>query len=185
MATDPAPQPAKTEGITYRRTWAMPSPWTFSIAPIGELVRHVMSGCETIVDPFCGQSTFANVRNDLAADEGKDAIDWLDALIHERGKAWADGVILDPPYSPRQISECYEAIGRTATTKDTQNARLYKQAVERLSIVLKPGGVAVRCGWNSAGFGKDFQLTHVLMVCHGGAHNDTIVTVEKKVQGSL
>jgi hypothetical protein len=47
---------------------------------------------------------------------------------------------------------------------------------------LKRGGVAVCCGWNSSGFGvgRGYRLTDVLLVAHGGAHNDTIVTVETK-----
>jgi hypothetical protein PPSC2_p0296 len=37
-------------------------------------------------------------------------------------------------------------------------------------------------GWNSGGTGKTngFEITHILMVPHGGWHNDTICTVEIK-----
>lgn len=36
--------------------------------------------------------------------------------------------------------------------------------------------------WNSGGFGKNlgFEMIEILLVPHGGHHNDTIVTVERK-----
>ena len=39
-------------------------------------------------------------------------------------------------------------------------------------------------GWNSGGIGKTkgFEIVEILMVAHGGWHNDTIVTIEKKVK---
>ena len=40
---------------------------------------------------------------------------------------------------------------------------------------------------NSIGIGKKkgFEIIEILLVCHGRAHNDTIVTVERKVQGNF
>jgi len=37
-------------------------------------------------------------------------------------------------------------------------------------------------GWNSGGIGKTFGFTQkeILLVPHGGPHNDTIVVVEEK-----
>jgi len=53
--------------------------------------------------------------------------------------------------------------------------------------VIRHGGVVVSCGWNSGGVGKTlgFCLESVLLVPHGGPHNDTIVTVEKKTYTRL
>lgn len=94
----------------------------------------------------------------------------------------ADAVLLDPPYSPRQISECYRRVGLKCSMSDTQNAVIYLDAICRLDTLLRPGGVAIRCGWNSAGFGvgRGYEMERILLVSHGGAHNDTIVTVERK-----
>jgi len=38
-------------------------------------------------------------------------------------------------------------------------------------------------GWNSMGIGKtnNFKMVKILLVPHGGIHNDTIVTVEHKI----
>lgn len=45
---------------------------------------------------------------------------------------------------------------------------------------------ATFCGWNSAGFGKvrGYVFEEILLVAHGGAHNDTIVTVERRMTSS-
>lgn len=39
-------------------------------------------------------------------------------------------------------------------------------------------------GWDSNGFGvtRGFELTEMLIVCHGAGHNDTICTVERKTE---
>lgn len=93
-----------------------------------------------------------------------------------------DTVIFDPPYSPRQISECYQAVGKPVGMAETQNARLYKIVRDGLDAILKPGGTALSFGWNSGGFGKTrgYTMGEILLVAHGGAHNDTICVAERK-----
>jgi hypothetical protein len=59
-----------------------------------------------------------------------------------------------------------------------------------MSRIIKPDGIIMCFGWNSSGVGikRGMKLVEILMVSHGGSHNDTIVTVEKKVenlQGNL
>jgi hypothetical protein len=46
------------------------------------------------------------------------------------------------------------------------------------------GGIAISCGWNTNGFGKarGFKIIEIMCVAHGGSKNDTIVTVEKKIE---
>ncbi len=178
MTTD-----ATASGIAFSTAWAMPSRWTFSIKPIAAFLDRWLPTDGAIVDPFAGQSTRATHRNDLAAG-GVDAEDYCRALIAERGTGWADAVIFDPPYSPRQISECYASIGKKATTADTQNAALYRRVRAPLADLLKPDGIALSFGWNSAGFGKAFETLEVLLVQHGGAHNDTICVAQRKATAS-
>lgn len=137
-----------------------------------------------VVDPFARNSRVATLRNDMdpatAAEYKLDSREFCDLLIAQG--TVADVVLFDPPYSPRQISELYKACGRAVTGKDTQNARLYKEVKDKLDGVLRPGGIAISCGWNSMGFGigRGYELLECLLVPHGAAHNDTIVTVERK-----
>lgn len=157
--------------------WAMPNRWTFQIPCVGAFVARHLAGSGVVVDPFAGQSGYGTHRNDLSIS-GKDSREWLDELIASGLRA--DAVLFDPPYSPRQIAECYKAVGRAVTGKDTQNAVLYAEIRSRLHVLLKPGGVALSFGWNSGGFGKKYELTEVMLVQHGGAHNDTICVAQRK-----
>lgn len=159
------------------RTWAMPSPATFSIPPISALLDKWLNGCVVVIDPFCGDSLRGTIRNDLR--NGMEARLFLDSL----NGVVADAVLFDPPYSPRQIAECYKRVGLKVGLEETQNARLYREVKDRLDARLRPDGIAICCGWNSAGFGikRGYQIEEILLVAHGGAHNDTIVTIERKL----
>lgn len=162
---------------TLTLAWAMPSRWTFTMPPVREFLgRHLTIG-EVSVDPFAGQSAIATYRNDLARG-GVDAEEFCHRLIGEG--VVADAVLFDPPYSPRQISECYKSIGRAVTTADTQNAAPYKRVRAPLVQLLKPGGLALSFGWQSAGFSAQWETLEVLLVRHGGAHNDTICVAQRK-----
>ena len=171
--------------MLFNRLWEMPNPKTFSIKCIAELLQRYITKGMVVVDPFAKDSFWGTITNDLdtesSATHHMSAIDFLDMLIKDEVKA--DVVLLDPPYSPRQISECYKSIGLKVTQTDTQNARLYKECKDRLMSLLKPSGIAICFGWNSTGFGKKrgFELLEILLVCHGGSHNDTICTVEQYI----
>lgn len=163
--------------MRFSIAWAMPSRWTFSIPPIAEFLGRWLPPNGVIVDPFCGESTIANLRNDLARG-GIDAAEWCQRLLSDGVQA--DAILFDPPYSPRQIAECYKSIGRKVTTEDTQNAALYARIRRPLADLLKPGGIALSFGWQSSGFGKAWPTEEVLLVQHGGAHNDTICVAQRK-----
>jgi len=154
--------------------------------PVEAFIRRHLNGASVVVDPFCGESELAGHRNDLRRDAKAgnhlDARDWLRMLRDEPIEA--DAVLLDPPYSPRQISEVYKSVGRSCTVGDTQNARLYKECIDLMDAILKPGGVALRFGWNSMGFPKGrYERLETLLVNHGAAHNDTICTADRKLKG--
>jgi hypothetical protein len=167
----------------FTRTWAMPSD-TFSVAPIGAFVARWQRG--VVVDPFARNvpATYANDLNpDTAAEFHMGAVEFCDEML-KRGVV-ADCVRFDPPYSPRQISEVYAGIGKPCGMADTQSAVLYAEVRKRLARLLRVGGVALSFGWNSCGFGPSFEMREILLVAHGGAHNDTICLAEVKVQGDL
>lgn len=170
--------------MKYDRKWAMPNKNTFSIKPIYELIDRYMTGGRWI-DPFARNSPFNDrciYTNDLNVDAKTthhlEALDFLNLL---NGMLF-DGCLFDPPYSPRQISECYQSIGRKVHMKDTQSS-FYGDRKKAIAPLIKKGGIVISFGWNSGGIGKTlgFEIEEILLVPHGGAHNDTIVTVERKI----
>lgn len=162
------------------RVWAMPNKNTFSIHPIKNLLEQEVKG-SVWVDPFANNSNVASITNDLNpkydTDYHMEAIDFLKMFDDDS----VDGVLFDPPYSPRQVKECYEGIGLNVTQEHTR-MDYYSNMKNEISRILKRGGKAICFGWNSMGIGKKrgFKMTRVLMVPHGGSKNDTIVTVEVK-----
>jgi|SRR6185312_3120783 len=175
--------------MKIRREWAMPNRDTFSVGPIAAFVRPYLAASSSSVDPFARNTRLATYRNDMnpntEAEYHMDAIAFLEHLA-ERGIR-CDLAFLDPPYSPRQISECYAEAGLKAGMQDTQNARLYARTRAALVPLLTPTATVLSFGWNSSGMGlkNGFEPTEILMVCHGGAHNDTICVAERRVQASL
>ena len=163
----------------FSRVWAMPNANTFSVKPIGEFVSRYLHGIS--VDPFARNSALATYTNDLnpetAAKHHMDAVEFLEMLATTGIKA--DVIIFDPPYSPRQISECYAAAGKKAGMVDTQNARLYAKCKESIRPLCKIGTMVISFGWNSSGMGPGWETEEIMLVAHGGAHNDTICMAQR------
>jgi len=152
--------------MKIERIWAMPNLRTFTIKPIKELIAEEKT--EGLwLDPF-------------PFPYKKDALEYLAEFKNES----ADGVLFDPPYSPRQLKECYDSMGMAL--HDTK-ASVWSKWKDTIAGVIKPGGKCISFGWSSQGLGKNrgFQIDRILLVPHGGNHNDTIVVVEKKIQNSL
>lgn len=185
QAERPHQRRVRGQTVEMRRVWAMPNLDTFSVPPIGDLVRKYLHGVS--VDPFARNKRWATYSNDLNpntdAEYHMDAAAFL-AMLHTQNVK-ADCIILDPPYSPRQISECYQAAGLKAGMKDTQNAALYARVRQAARRLCKLETVVLSFGWNSAGMGNGFEQIELLLVAHGGAHNDTICVVERMVQPEL
>lgn len=165
------------------REWAMPSMNTFSIKPIGQLIQVYLKGKS--IDPFANSSRLASVTNDLNPEFGTDytldAIEFLTMFDNES----VDFVFYDPPYSRRQVSECYKGVGREVTGEDTRSDWNTKHKVE-IRRILAVGGISMSFGWNSNGIGgSDMEQLEFMSVAHGGLHNDTLVMVERKLQGHL
>jgi hypothetical protein len=166
-----------------RRVWAMPNKRTFSVPPIGEFVREEMAAVGGLwIDPFSCGCRMASVTNDLNpevdADYHVDALEFM--AMFDDGSV--DGVLYDPPYSPRQVAECYRGVGREVTTETTQ-ASFWARHKKEMARIVREGGKVLSFGWNSGGVGMKygFEMTRVLLVAHGGAHHDTICTSEYKL----
>lgn len=64
------------------------------------------------------------------------------------------------------------------------SSAFYSKQKQQIGKIVKKGGYVITCGWNSGGIGKKygFEIVEILLVAHGGWHNDTIVVVERKVE---
>lgn len=166
----------------FRRIWQMPSADTFDVPAMGALVKKHLRGVS--VDPFARNKRWATYTNDLStatsAEYHMHAIDFLN-MLGDRGVI-ADVVIFDPPYSSRQMVECYASVGLKTNMQATQNAKLYADCRTAIRRLCKQGTTVLSFGWNSSGMGPGFKLDELLLVCHGGAHNDTICLVESMTQ---
>ena len=177
------------KNIHFERIWSMPNKNTFLVKPIYNLLLDEVD--EGVwLDPFANSGTFKElihkkvnvIDNDLNSeyetDYHMDALDFLKMFDDNS----IDGVVYDPPYSLRQVSECYKNVGIPVTQETTQSSWRRKH-LDEITRIVKPNGRVVCFGWNSSGVGKTrgFDLYRVLLVPHGGSHNDTIVTVERKL----
>lgn len=122
-------------------------------------------------------ATYTNDLNpDTAAKEHMDAEDFL--LKYKNVSP--DLVIFDPPYSINQIVTTYAEFGIDRDNKGSHNGALYSRVRDAIRLAASPQAVVLSFGWNSAGMGKGWDLLEVLLVCHGGAHNDTICLAERR-----
>lgn len=173
------------QNVRIERVWAMPNKNTFEIKPIHDLIVEEMTD-GTWIDPFANRNKLATITNDLSqefdTDYHLDALDFMKLF----GDASVDGVLYDPPYSPRQVSECYNNVGFNVTW-DTTKASFWGNHKREISRIVKVGGKVITFGWNSGGIGYKygFEITRILMVPHGGWHNDTICTVEVKTHEGI
>lgn len=180
---------SEDKNILFSRVWAMPSPWTFQIGPIQKLLERYVGNGERWLDPYAGKYSPAQITNDF--DPKHNTLYHLDSLefskiIKERFKGilWK-GILYDPPYSFRQISEHYKAVGEKATQLDT-SSNFYERTKSAFCEMIEVGGIAISFGWNSNGFGKKrgFEIIEIMLVSHGGSKHDTIIVVEKKIKSS-
>lgn len=174
--------------LKFSRIWCMPSPETFTMPPVKKLLERYVGDGIGWIDPFAGanQNSPAETTNDLNPSAPTkyhlEALAFIEALErHDH-----NGILFDPPYSLRQVKECYDHIGVSLPFDTTQDASFGK-VKDAAANKIKSGGYAICCGWNTNGFGKNrgFKLIEILLCPHGGHHNDTIITVEKKINHSL
>jgi len=168
--------------MKFNRKFGMPHHKTFRIKPINELLdRYVHHG--KWLDPFANETRLNDkiITNDLnpayKTDFNLDFRKFLSKYHNEIIK----GILLDPPYSPRQIKEHYVNAGFKLTYDDSHG--LYQHAWE-LIIQIKPEYV-IQFGWHSNGRKEYYKVIEILLVTHGGNHYDTIVSVHKRLNQSL
>jgi hypothetical protein len=168
--------------MRIERAFGGPNKWTFTIKPIAKLLKEEM--IEGVwLDPFAGMNSPAHIRNDINPQAKADY--HLDALVflkQQETNSISGGILYDPPYSVFQMITMYKLNdGRTLERKQVAEQK------DEIARIIKPNGKVICCGWNSNGLGKarGFKLERVLLNASGASHNDTIVTVERKINSSL
>ena len=167
--------------MKIERKWAMPSKNTFLIKPIDDFIKsHLPDQPALILDPFANRpSDYGAITNDLNPNTRVQfhmcALDFL----RQYDDNSVDMVLFDPPYSPRQLKECYDNIGQSLHDAKSSVWSNWKDEVARIT---KPGGVVISFGWNTVGMSmsRGFEIEEILLVSHGGMHNDTICMKERK-----
>jgi len=168
--------------MKINRVFAMPNKNTFSIKPIRELIEKYKTPNAIIIDPFANRNKIATITNDINPEYDTDYhLDALDFLKLFKDNS-VDMVLYDPPFSPRQVSESYKKFNMSVNWKTT-SSKYWTNHKKEISRIVKPCGIVITCAWNSGGIGKKygFEILEILLVHHGGWHNDTIVVVEKKI----
>lgn len=162
----------------------MPTPDTFDCPPIAAFVKKYIRQSNKSLDLFARNKHWATITNDLNSKTNAmfhyDSAVFMKAVVKARIKF--DLVLFDPPYSPRQIKECYDGIGLTMGGKEAlrTNWKIERDLIEK---ALTENGVVLSFGWNTVGMGKKrgFVIKEILLVCHGASHNDTICMAETRI----
>ena len=164
--------------IVISKTWHMPNKNTYDIKPIHNIIKKYIFGKS--VDPFANKSKLCTINNDI--DPSVDPDTCMDALLFLKSleNNSIDFLLFDPPYSVRQVSEVYNKFNISVNMETTQST-FWTKLKNEISRVCKLNSIVISFGWNSNGIGKNngFEQLEILIVSHGGIHNDTIVTVEK------
>jgi len=154
----------------------MPDKNTFLMKPVKTLLSKY--NFNNWADPFAGYNSPAEITNDINLERPtkyhEDSLKFLERFQPNT----IDGVLFDPPYSIHQAVICYNG------NEMSKSSALH---YDQISKIIKPGGTCICFGWNSNGIGKTrgFQMEKILLLAHGSSHNDTIVTVERKINHSL
>lgn len=179
--------------LKISKEWSMPNSETFKMKPVRDFILKKtikLPKNAVIIDPYARNKPMAEyftdfkyITNDLdetcPTDYHLDSQEFLETFEDNS----VDFILFDPPYSSRQLSESYTKLEKSVTFQDTQSSFWAKQKQE-IARILKPTGACITFGWNSGGIGKslDFEQKEILLVAHGGWHNDTICTYEEKTE---
>lgn len=167
----------KIYNMEISREWVMPSKWTFSMPPVREILTKY-NATAGFADPFAGENSPAELANDIEGRGNKFQMDALD-FLRDIPSETLNGVLFDPPYSVEQCLRLY-----TPKQKGTAGrAEYWAKCKDEIARAVKSGGIVISFCWDSTGMGKKrgFELVEVKLLCHGACHNDTIITVDRKL----
>ena len=142
--------------MIFNRVWAMPSRWTFEIIPISNLLARYVGNGKGWIDPFAGMKSPAEFTNDLNPEmPAKYHLDALTFLQQLPGQYM--GVLFDPPYSLRQLSECYADIGIDKIPAH-QTTNFYSDLRDFIYPKIKTGGALYQFWMELYRYGRNTRL---------------------------
>lgn len=168
--------------MIINRKWHMPSHSTFSIKPIMKLINKYYNADMLCLNPFAFTSNIGitnDVNPNLDTDYNLDATEFLSLWSDES----VDMVLYDPPYTPSQLKEHYDEYPESKALYYTSKQNYWSNQKNIISNIVKPNGYVISFGYDTNGIGKKrgFEIIEILLVAHGGGHNDTLCTVERKI----
>ena len=92
-----------------------------------------------------------------------------------------DAITMDPPYSNSQLKKQYEDKGLAMINA---NRSYFTKLYVEIKRTMKPGGYLINLGWNSKRT-SGFEFQEIILLNHGTLHNDTIITVQRKMNNSI
>lgn len=149
-----------------------PKRYTFEQPKVKEWVEKMCFG--KVLNLFSGKVKLAidETRNDIDASMPAEYHQDAYELCNNLPDKCFDTIILDPPYSLRKSREKYGGryIGKFTKIKNI------------LPRILKDNGRVITFGYDSVGMSKSrgFTKVAILLICHSGDHDDTVVVVENK-----
>lgn len=161
-------------------------------------VMYDTCGNALVIDPFARDSFSTRlpscITNDLNTEfntdynlEFKEFANTLYEIQCAGNLGPIDLVLFDPPYSLRQLKDCYSGIGKHLDLWQTQN--MWKEGKDTLASMMKPGSYAISLGWTTSGFGKnrgfEKREVHVFEQAAREDRYSLLLTVEQKVQHTL
>ncbi len=146
------------EEIRINRKWEMPNSKTFKIKTIKELIKKYIKEEHIVIDPFANEHSIKEeikcskyISNDIDTkyntDYNLDAQEFLKLFDNNS----VDVLLFDPPYSGRQVKECYSKLGKTVTMNDTNSgyfARFKKEIARILKIRRNLYNMLLEYKWN-------------------------------------
>ena len=153
-----------------------PRKWTFEQPKLKEWIERRCNG--KVLNLFAGKTKLkvdefrVDASNEFSPNIVSDGYDFV-----KNTKMKFDTIILDPPYNLRKSREKYDGkyIGSFTKIKNI------------LKNILNDGGKIITLGYDSVGMGvgRGFEKIDICLICHNGDHNDTICTVETKIQNTI
>ena len=144
------------------RAFAMPNKQPYKIGLVKKLFKKYVHGNVLDLFPFPYQ---------------RDALE----CIREHKTLSLDCITCDPPYSNYQLKKEYDNKG-IAMIK--ANRRYFGDLFREIKRTVRPGGYLITLGWNSKR-ASGFELKEIILLNHGSMHNDTIITVQQKMNHSI